>query len=428
MRTRITRLLAVCLMILISSTRLQADVLHRAETLILEGSPGAALSILSDYQPATPEAEIRLLWARAVAHMRLRQPSAALGHLERLVALKPLVPEYRLELAAALGQLNQSERALYHIEIARSAGLPEQIDQRVAAYAQQLENPKIVTGHFSFAIVPESNPGKRTSATEVILFGLPFQINPNARAQPATGLELNAGVAATPQLAPGWRAQIGFSSRFRLYDGKAPDDYSGRVFASVIHGFLETGQTHIQIFTSRRWLDKRYYSRSLGYSLSHARRVTPSTRVTAAVTRETTTYRNGAQVDRNFAALGVAHIVNPQLELSLAARAEDRNSDISALAGQLHGVSLGGQYRFSGGLQVSLTFDYERNRFEGLHPLMGIPREDRRSSARLDFSNSQWNWNGFAPVLRISAERQKSTVVINDFRNIAASLGATRRF
>ena len=89
---------------------------------------------------------------------------------------------------------------------------------------------------------------------------------------------------------------------------------------------------------------------------------------------------------------------------------------------------MGGQYRFKGGVQIGLSLDYERNRFDGISPLFQVKRQDRKRLARLELSKSQWNWKGFSPVLKITAERQSSTIVINEFRNFGAAFEVTRRF
>lgn len=422
------RLFLITLFFSTAPLAVMADALRAAQARVQAGAPAEALVLLRGYQPATQAAEIGMLWTLAVANMRLRQPAAALPHLERLVALQPRQTEFRLELAAALGQLGQNERALYHLDIARSAGLPPQIDARAAEFARRLESPKVLSGHLSVSIVSETNPAKRTSATEVNIFGLPFVINPAARAQSATGLMIDTGAVLTPQIAPGLRGQVGFATQFRLYGGKAPDDYTGRLYAGLIHGFQETGETRAQVFVTRRWLDERQYSRSVGLSLSHSRRLTPSTRVDGGLTHERITYRNGTTMRRDAARASVTQTMNPQLDLSFGIRTEKRRSANIVLAGHTRGFSLGGQYRFAGGLQVASTLDYERNQVDGLHPLFLRQRKDTRRSARLDLSNSQWNWNGFAPVLRLSYERQNSTIVINEFQNISASIGVTRRF
>ncbi|MFB9570748.1 surface lipoprotein assembly modifier, partial [Saccharopolyspora hordei] len=101
---------------------------------------------------------------------------------------------------------------------------------------------------------------------------------------------------------------------------------------------------------------------------------------------------------------------------------------LPSLAGQLSGIRAGAQYRFTGGLQVAMDLEYDRNQFDGPHPLFLIERRDRRSKAQIQLSHSQWNWRGFAPVLRLQLERQKSNIIVNDFKNIGASIGATRRF
>lgn len=422
------RILILCLALCLTGTGSLAEALGRAEALIGAGEPARGLALLRDYRPATAAAEQRLLWALAIANMRLGQPAGALPHLERLVALAPRQTDYRLELAAALGQLGQNERALYHIEIARASGLPAPIDQRVADFAQRLENPRIVRGYISFAIAPESNPVKRTRATEVMLFGLPFQINPETRASAATGLEIHGGVSVLPPLTPALRGQLGLDLHLLFYNGRAPDDYYARLFAGLIHGRVETGQSRAQVFATRRAFDKEFYSRSIGLILGHTRRVSPATRLDGSVTHERLTYRFGATKQRNLLRGRVTHVINPQLDLSFGARVEQRRSERDSLAGRLMGVTLGGQARFIGGTQLGLTLDYERNRFPGEVPLFFVTRRDNKLSARVDIAHSQWNWGGFAPVLRLSYERQNSTVVINEFRNIGASIGVTRQF
>ena len=408
--------------------QLHADLLARAEVLIGDGRYSDGLKQLEGYQPASKMTEQRALWARGLAHVKLGQPSAALPFLERLVALAPQNSKYRLELSVALGQLGQTERALYHIELARGSGLPPNVDQQVAAYAQALENPKIVSGHLSFAIVPETNAAKRTSATGLELFGLPFVLDPSARAQSATGIEISSGVVASPLLAPGWRAQVGVSTQLIFFGGAVPNDYFGRLYAEIIHGHLETGQTNAQVFTTQRFLDDKKYSQSSGLTLSHARRLTPSTRVDGLLLFEDTNYLSGQEIRRIFVSAGSTHLVHSQLQLSFGARMEQRSSDTETLAGTLLGVSVGAKYRFQGGVQVALNLDYEKNRFDGVSPTFQISRNDNRTTARFEVSNSHWNWKGFAPVMDITAERQSSTIIINEFNNFGASFGITRRF
>jgi outer membrane protein len=91
---------------------------------------------------------------------------------------------------------------------------------------------------------------------------------------------------------------------------------------------------------------------------------------------------------------------------------ENRNSSIGTLAGHLHGASIGGQYRFAGGIQVGLNLEYQVNRAEGIHPLFFVNRQDARIAGRVEITNAGWSWNGFAPVLQLSAERQRSNIVI----------------
>ena len=402
--------------------------LQRSVDLLRSGDAVRALEALDGFSAATPEDEVSLLWIRALAMVRLGQPNAAIPLLERLVALAPERAEYRLELAYALSQVGQTERALFHIGIARGSRLPPVVDARVAEFEKRLQFPKVVRGHFTFAVVPESNPTNRTSAREIFLGGLPFVVNPDARAKAATGLEVNAGLTASPQIAPGWRAQIGFSARTRFFGNRGRDDYTGRVFAGVVQGHVETGQTRQQVFLTRRWLDKRHFSHSHGVSLGYARRLSPATRLDLSAVYENLSYSAGHDLRRKVASVALSHMLSPQLEVSLSAHGEQRDSSLVSLGGDSWGAGIGAQYQFKGGLQASLNLNHVRKSYDGLHPLFGIARQDDFTKSRLRLANNQWNWKGFAPVLDITYEKQDSSVVLNRFRNVGASIGVTRRF
>lgn len=406
-----------------------AGPLDTAERAVLAGQFQTAIDMLDPLQPATQQDEIRKLWALAIAHVKLGRSYSAIAPLTRLVALVPANPKFRLELAAVLSATGQTERALYHFELSKGAGLPAPVQAQVQAAIGQLQQAKAWQGYFRFALIPESNAARRTAAETVTFGGLVFAINPAARSQPANGVEVGFGLAALPVIDNTLRARFGFDVLARVFDGAAPDDVTLRANAALLK-FGDFGmQTAAEVFVTQRMLDKKTYTQSRGVSLTYSRAVGTRASVAVRTEYEAVDYVQSADSLRRKAISGqLSYAATPQVILRMGVRAEDRSSAQAALAGSAAGVTFGGDYLFAGGLRLGVDVSYDHNRFDGIHPLFGVVRKDKKLSANLQLTNANWSFQGFAPVLKVGVERQRSTVILNRYTNVSASIGITRSF
>ncbi|MDQ2093815.1 surface lipoprotein assembly modifier [Rhodalgimonas zhirmunskyi] len=406
-----------------------AFTLDEAEQAVKSGRAADVIPALDAYQPKTQTEALRRLWILGVANARAGRPQAAIDPLAKLVAKVPSSPLFRLELANALIAAGQSERARYHLEQAKGAGLPKPVHDRVQAQINQLQRPKNWQGYFRFALVPESNAARRTQAETVPIGGLVFGLKPGARAQPANGVELGFGLAALPILNDRTRARFGVDVQARLFDGRAPNDVFVRTSAGVLRYDTAGRQLSAEVFASQRWLSDAPYARSAGVALSYNLALGRRTRLAFGAQNERISYDVGAyDVRRTAANVRVFYAATPQLLLRAGAWVENRTSSYTLAAGVAKGVSIGGDYTFVGGLRVGLDLSYDHDAFDGIHPLFGVGRTDRKTSATVQFTNQNWNYRGFAPVLRIGVERQDSSIVLNSYRNVATSIGFTRSF
>lgn len=403
--------------------------LETAERAILAGSPQTAITSLTRFQPQTKAELIRQLWALGLAYNKAGRSYSAIAPLSRLVTLAPATAKFRLELAATLARNGQTERALYHFELAKGAGLPPPVQAKVQAEIDRIEQSKNWQGYFRFAFIPESNAARRTAAETVTLGGLLFGINPSARAQAATGIELGFGLAARPRLSETLRARIGLDVLARVFDGAVPEDVILRANAALL-AFGDYGaQTTGEVFATRRLLDKVEYSASHGIGLAYSRALGTRARLSLAAEYEAIEYRQSpVSVHRKALNAHLSYAVSPQFIFRVAARLEGRDSKSSTLAGAAAGLTIGGDYAFTGGLRIGLDLSYDRNIFDGPHPLFGVVRKDEKLMANLQFTNQNWSYRGFAPVLKLGMERQRSSIVLNRYNNLSASLGITRSF
>jgi len=418
-------ILAFCLMAGIAA----ASPLDDAEQAILQCRAVDAIATVEAFRPATRTQTLRRLWILGVANNRAGRPRDAVAPLARLVAQVPGNPVFRLELATALIRSNQTERARYHLELVQGANLPPALRTRVQSELDRLAKPRPWQGYLRFALIPESNAARRTAADSLNFGGLVFGIDPNARAKPANGVELGFGLAALPRLGESLRGRIGADLQARVFDGNAPDDVTLRLGAALLH-FGDGGrQLSFELYASQRWLDNRKYALTKGVVLGYTRTLGPKARVSASLLRENIDYSTGGfTLARSALSVRLAYVARPQLVLRIGARVEDRSSRGGNLAGQAAGLTIGGDYAFAGGLRFGLDLSYDRNAFDGLHPLFGVERIDNKVSAAMQLTNQNWNYMGFAPVLKLGLERQRSSIVVNSYSNLSASIGMTRSF
>ena len=417
------------LFLILLASPLAAFSLDDAEQSILKGKAAEVIPLLEGYSPKTETETLRRMWILGVAYNRSGKSHQAVAPLARLVILRPDDPTFRLELANALVKSDQIERARYHLELAKGAGLSPPVQAKVQAELDRLAKPKKWQGYFRFAIVPESNAARRTSAETVNLSGFVLRLAPNSRAQSATAFEIGTGVATVPRLTDALRARFALDLDARLFDGRAPDEVTLRTSASLLHFADEGRLVSAEIYGSQRWIDDAAYAHTYGLGLSYTRNLGTRARATAVLQRERITYDgSGVGVNRTAGAAQFAYAASSQLVFRVGMRAENRASSYSPVAGHAAGVTIGGDYSFAGGLRVGLDLSFDRNEFDGVHPIFGVARVDKKSSVMLNLSNQNWSYKGFTQVLRLGFEEQRSTISINRFRNATASIGLTRSF
>ncbi|WP_372841336.1 surface lipoprotein assembly modifier [Phaeovulum sp.] len=406
-----------------------AFTLDEAEKAVTDGHAATVIPALEAYEPKSETEALRRLWILGVANTRAGRAEAAAEVLAKLVAKVPANPVFRLELASALMAAGQNERARYHLELVKGTGLPPAVQARVQSQIERLDTPKNWQGYFRLALIPESNAARRTQAETVNLGGLVFDLAPDARQQAANGGELGFGLAAQPMIGERTHARFGADVQARLFDGRAPDDVILRGNAGFSHLDASGRRLGAEVFATQRWIDNSEYTRSQGIGVSYGLALGNRARVTFGAQHERISYIQGAyDVQRSAANVQLAYAASGQLVLRASARVESRSSSNALAAGVATGLSVGGDYTFVGGLRMGLDISYDRNAYDGIHPLFGVRRRDDKIAATVQFTNQNWSYRGFAPVLKIGVEQQDSTIILNSYRNVATSIGLTRSF
>lgn len=408
-------------------------VIRQAEAQILNGAAEDGITALTTLGPQADRAqELRRLWALAMAQARSDRPRAALPHLERLVSLAPENATFRVELAAALERAGQTDRARHHYDLARGAGLDSDLGQEIARRIDRIDRTKTWEGSFGIALTPESNAARRTAADTIFIGNLPFRLRPEAQAKAAQGVKLNLGIAALPALGPDLRARIGLSAEARLFEGTTPDDVQTTAELGLVHFADRSQRIGGGLLFSKRWIDAQDYSTSQGGYLTWSRSLGAQARSGVALTllHDVTDFDGAAlrRTTRNLAALRLTHLVSGQMQLRLGLTLERSDSRLPWESGDRTMISIGAQYAFRGGVLADLDLSTGHLTRDATDPFFGIRRKEDRHIAQLRLTHRDWTIGGFAPVLELGIEKQRSSNSIYSYDNTRAAIGLTRRF
>lgn len=367
-------------------------------------------------------------WEGAVGHMRAQEPRAAIPILERLVALMPGEHRFRLELARAYFLVEDDEKASFHFDQASGGPLSEAERTAVAQYQDRIRERQRWEGHLSFAIVPESNPARRTSAETISAMGGVFALD--QRAKPETGLQVNARLTFLPQLSRDVSGRLSMSLNARLFETSDFNDITLGAEAGLLRRADRGRVLGGGVSASHRWVGTSAFSYSVGVYGTYETRLGDRSRLWVRgnydyVTHDYLPRRDGPRYRLHVA---VNRVISPQMAVRGWAYARITDARAAADSGTEMGLSFGATYAFEGGLVSSVDVSGMQDKRRGIFPMFGAVRRDRQLGLSVGLLHRNIEFNGYAPRVDLHLERRRSSIELFSFDNARVSLGLTRRF
>jgi hypothetical protein len=400
-----------------------------AERLVAAGDAAGAKRVLSDLA-RHPTLEIR-----SEARFRWAMLQASSGHLTAAALLlrqilddDPAASRVRLELARLLDLLGDEAGARRALREIQAEGLPPAVALLVDRYSAALRARKSTGGSIEVAIAPDSNINRATrSPTLGTVFG-DLTLDRDARETSGVGLSLRGQAYARVRL----------SSKASLL-GKAAgsaDLYRATQFNDVAGGFsagpelaFGAARLNAELGAIWRWHGNATYSR-IGYlGVNYLRPIDRKSQLRAAGAVGTIDNRLNSQQDgRSFGfSLGYERALSARAGVGvtlLADRQKLRASGYSTTSGQL---SVFG-YREIGAATVTATLAYMH--LEADERLFIYPRRRKENLYRLSVGATlrKLTIASFAPMIRITVERNQSSVPVFEYRRVRTEMGIVRAF
>lgn len=371
-------------------------------------------------------AESRFRMAMMLADAR-RYRAAAMA-LRALLDEKPDAARARLELARMLAAMGDERAARRELRQVQASGLPAQVAVMVGKFDQLLRTRKTVGGSLELALAPDSNINRATSAQVLNTIIAPLTLSHDAQAQSGLGLhlagqgyvrvEVGANLAIVPHVS-------GLANLYRA--GQFNDiSASGLIGLEWQHG---RDRVTPSAGGSWRWFGGSLYAQTDTLALDWLHPLGKRAQIVVSGSASRAEYR------RNDLQNGAIYDLNATLERALSARAgfsfslsatrqTARDPGYATMAG---GATVLG-WREIGATSAYVSLGGRRTIGDQALFLFGEKRREWLLSARAGATFRKLAVRQIAPLLRVTYERNISSLALYDYRRVALEVGLTRAF
>lgn len=389
----------------------QAEALYRA--------------LLSNPDPEI-RAEARFRLATILAKRGRREEAARL--LREILDEKPEAHRVRLELAALLDAIGDEAGARKALREAQAAGLPPDVARFVDRYAAALRARKRFGISADIAIAPDSNVNRATRSDRLGTVIGDFNLDPETRQQSGVGLALASQIFLRTRSRGRANLILRGSGTASLYRDSRWNDVGATV---GIGPELRLGDERLTLEANLagRWFGGRLYSTTTGITATWLHPLGRTAQLRSSISLGRVDSRQSALFD------GTSLLLSTGWERALSARGgigtllTVERQALGDPAWSTSGGSISAfGYRDIGRLTGILNLQLGHLEADARLSLLPRRRIDTSFRASATIIVRRSGFGRFAPLLRLTAERNDSSVEIYAYRRVRAEVGITRAF
>jgi hypothetical protein len=406
-----------------------ADLLRLAEDLDRRGQRGEAdrlLTLLSHDPNSDVRNEARFRRSKLMSADGKTTEAAVL--LRQILDERPNAAPVRLELAQLLDRIGDKDGAWREVRAAQASGLPPEVARMVDRYSEALRAARPFGASFQIALAPDSNINTSTqSDTLGTIFG-DFAIDEGSKAKSGVGLSLSGQVFRRLRLG-GDHAILGrISTTADLY---RKTDFNDIALDIAAGPELQLGKNRVNVeaAATQRWYGMERFMRSARLSVSLIRPIGMTTQLQLMGSAGLADYRlNDLQDGKTFfGRLKLEHALSATTGIGVNLSAGRTTARDPAYSTKEWRVGLIG-WRDVGRATLTAEAEYGRLRADDRLALLPDARFDSYSCVTFGATFRQLTFGGFAPVTRVSIERNRSSVEFYDYKRRRTEIGIVRAF
>jgi outer membrane protein len=404
------------------------EQLGLAEQLIANGAVDEARSQLLSLEVSHPgDSQVQFLLG--LISLAGKDYDDAIRRFRRIIAREPNAVRVRLELGRTYFQNGDLRNAERQFQFARSGKLPAAVLKNVDAYLANIRQNRTFEVGLSFAVAPDTNINAGPSVSNVLLFGLPFQLSPDARRNSGIGLAAGGRVAWTPRLAKNLRWDAGVAADARRYGRAEFNDTAVAAFTGP-HLILDRIDARLNARASKRWYGGRVYANGIGGNLDMTYYFSGRTGVFSNLSLAHLDYPNIPQQSGLVSdyVLGVFHALTPSSVARASISFGRQGAKEPALANQILGGEATYLREIGGGFTFTLLGRYRTIRYGARLPAFQVIRRDKQLVSQLSVLNRRIVFEGFTPTVAYTYTSNASNVSLFRYQRSQFEFGLSRVF
>ena len=370
--------------------------------------------------------EARFRYAKLLAAEAHFTDAAVL--LRQILDEKPNAAPVRLELARMLAQMGDMRAAGRELRTAQTAGLPEDVALVVNQFALALRSLRPYGGSIEIGIAPDSNINRATRSETLDTIIAPFELSDDARAKSGVGLQVGAQAYLRQSIGSQVSAQARLSSRSNFYRDKSFRDVLGSAELGLeIH--FGRNKVSPTIGRNLRWYGGEHYSTTDSASVNWQRTIGRTSLLEAEVSTGRADYKFNPLQDGWVHGLTLAYerSLSPTFGARVSLSGQRQTAKDAAYATRSGGGSLLAWKQF-GAFNTFASVSAQRLKADERIFLYPDVRKEWWLSASVGATLRQITWKGFSPLVRVTYERNNSSLTLYDYDRLGATFGITRTF
>jgi len=303
------------------------------------------------------------------------------------------------------------------------------VARNIARFREAIRARRSWRFNFSLGLAPDSNINAATDKETVDIYGLPFHLDPNARARSATGVFVGGDASVRLNRSGRVPIYVGAYGQWLRYDDHRFDD--AYVGGSVGPEFgVAGGRLRITATGLERWFGGHPLVASVGAHLAFEKLIGNRSTFGAAVLLRHNNYAGRNDVDGwdVEARTSIDRPLGPTT-LAFANAAIERN--VAHDPGQAFWrgrVGVGILKEIGWGLRPQVSFNVAREVNDGPLAPFGKTRRDWLLEGSVSIYKRDWNVRGFAPSLSLTITRNRSTLSLYEQKRVRGEFRLTKAF
>ncbi|MEO7240008.1 MAG: surface lipoprotein assembly modifier [Sphingomicrobium sp.] len=392
-----------------------------------DASAERAYEALAQDRDADLRAEAMFRHAKMLSAAGRRKDAAIL--LRRVLDARPGATAARLELAQLLDLMGDKEAAWREVRAAQAAGLPATVARLVDRYGEALRNARPHGATLEIAVAPDSNINRATRSDTLGTVVGDFIIDQDSKATSGIGLALRGQAYRRLALAGDDAGLlVRLSGLADLYRRSAFNDVAIDLAAGP-EVRLGDSKLNLELGVSQRWFGQKGLLRSARIGATWSRPIGRRSRVRLAGSVARIDHQlNDLQDGTSYAGQAeFEHALSPTtgFTLTFCGDRQDLKDPGYATSGWRAGIMA---WRDVGRATFSASAEFGRTTADARLALFPDKRSDRLSRLALGASFRQLEVGGFAPVVRVIVERNRSDIAYYDFYRRRTEVGIVRAF